>query len=197
MDLFTKAWYQAQTFSSTLLESCVHTCGENHIFGDKFVVHNRKLGELYSVNSRHCTLSTSPVKLNVVCGVTICGGQTEATIEMFCLCKTNNQLPNLFQVYIWIDICGASGTLTYVKAKEQAGIAANQAMYLFWSMFRSRQKKCYFKAAQQRECSRDSGRVHLFDAHGCRGCSQGTLVLLTAWIRQEEHGRQTGQPCPA
>ena len=47
------------------------TCGEDDILGDEFVIHNGELGQLDLVHARHSVVPSSPVELNVICGVTI------------------------------------------------------------------------------------------------------------------------------
>lgn len=53
------------------------TCGEDNVLGDEFVVNNRKLWQLYSVDSGHGSVSASPIKLDIICGVAICKGETK------------------------------------------------------------------------------------------------------------------------
>lgn len=49
----------------------VITCGEHHVPGDEFVIHDGKLGQFDLVHPRHGVVASSPVELNVVCGVTV------------------------------------------------------------------------------------------------------------------------------
>lgn len=64
----------------TKLTVVLCTCREDHILGDEFIVDNRKLWQLYPVDPGHCAISTAPVKLNIICGVAICRGETKAQI---------------------------------------------------------------------------------------------------------------------
>ena len=54
------------------------TCRKDHVLGDEFIVDDGELWQFYSVDPGHCAVSTSPVKLNIICGVAICGGETRA-----------------------------------------------------------------------------------------------------------------------
>lgn len=47
------------------------TCGEDHVLGDEFVVHDGELGQFDSLHPWNRSISPSPIKLNVVCGVSI------------------------------------------------------------------------------------------------------------------------------
>lgn len=49
----------------------VITCGEHHVPGDEFVIHDGELGQFDLVHPRHGVVASSPVELNVVCGVTV------------------------------------------------------------------------------------------------------------------------------
>ena len=47
------------------------TCCELHLLGHHLVVNNRKLRKLNFINSRYGSLSSIPVKLNVISGIAI------------------------------------------------------------------------------------------------------------------------------
>ncbi len=51
--------------------SCYFTCGKDNISGYKFVVHDGELWELDPRHTSHCIFSSLPVKLNVICCVSI------------------------------------------------------------------------------------------------------------------------------
>lgn len=59
----------------------LRTCGEDDVLGDEFVVDDRELRQLYPVHAGHCAVSTSPVKLNIICGVSICRGKKPGHLE--------------------------------------------------------------------------------------------------------------------
>lgn len=48
------------------------TCGKHHVPGDQFVVHYGELREFDSCHSGHSIFSSHPVKLYIICCVTIC-----------------------------------------------------------------------------------------------------------------------------
>lgn len=48
------------------------TCGEDHVPGDQLIVHYGKLRELDARHPRHGRVSSFPVELDVVGGVTVC-----------------------------------------------------------------------------------------------------------------------------
>lgn len=48
------------------------TCGKDYIPGNQFVVDDGKLRELDSCHPRHSGLSSFPVELDIICGVSIC-----------------------------------------------------------------------------------------------------------------------------
>lgn len=49
------------------------TCGKDDIPGNQFVVNDGKLRELDSRHPRHGGVSSFPIELDVICGVSICG----------------------------------------------------------------------------------------------------------------------------
>lgn len=51
--------------------SCYFTCGKDNISGHKFVVHDGELWELDTCHTRNCVFSSLPVKLDVICCVSI------------------------------------------------------------------------------------------------------------------------------
>ncbi|KAF3834830.1 hypothetical protein F7725_027388, partial [Dissostichus mawsoni] len=48
------------------------TCGEDDVPGHQLVVNDGELRELDSSHSGHCDVSSFPVKLDIICSVTIC-----------------------------------------------------------------------------------------------------------------------------
>lgn len=48
------------------------TCREDHVLRGEFIINNGELWQLYSVDPGHSAVSTSPVKLNIICCVAIC-----------------------------------------------------------------------------------------------------------------------------
>lgn len=47
------------------------TCGEDDVLRDELMIHDGELGQFDLVHSRHGVVSAPPVKLDVICGVTI------------------------------------------------------------------------------------------------------------------------------
>lgn len=53
-------------------EKKTRTCGKHYVLRDELVVHDGELWQLDALHSRHSSISSSPVKLNIVGGVAIC-----------------------------------------------------------------------------------------------------------------------------
>lgn len=51
------------------------TCGEDDVSGHQLVINYGELRQLDPRHSRHGRLASSPVELDVVCGVAICTGR--------------------------------------------------------------------------------------------------------------------------
>lgn len=54
------------------------TCREDHILGDEIVVDDGELGKLNPPHACDSTVPPSPVELDVICGVAVCGREKTA-----------------------------------------------------------------------------------------------------------------------